>query len=69
MACDGYSELDQWRSECCKLNMQLGVARCIGQCRIGRCLTTAPDPQPKLIGLAFRKSSRRADTPTLTAAH
>lgn len=34
MECTGYSETDPWRKECCKLNMQLSVSRCVGICTI-----------------------------------
>lgn len=34
MICSGYSEHDQWRTECCKLNMQLAIARCKDVCRL-----------------------------------
>jgi len=33
MDCLGYSAADDWRKECCKLNMQLAIARCQNSCR------------------------------------
>lgn len=32
MECIGYGIDDQWRKECCKLNMQLGINRCDRVC-------------------------------------
>lgn len=32
MECRGYSSSDDWRMQCCKLNMQFAVSRCRSIC-------------------------------------